>query len=39
MKFLGSVRSILLPGDSLLLGTDLEKSSARSFGTTTTNSA
>jgi len=32
MKFLGSVRSILLPGDSLLLGTDLEKSSAQLLG-------
>jgi L-histidine N-alpha-methyltransferase len=31
-KFLGSVRSILLPGDSLLLGTDLEKSSAQLLG-------
>jgi len=32
MKFLGSVRSILQPGDSLLLGTDLEKSSAQLLG-------
>jgi dimethylhistidine N-methyltransferase len=32
IKFLGSVRSILLPGDSLLLGTDLEKSSAQLLG-------
>ena len=32
MKFLGSVRSILLPEDSLLLGTDLEKSSAQLLG-------
>jgi dimethylhistidine N-methyltransferase len=31
-KFLGSVRSILLPGDSLLLGTDLEKSNAQLLG-------
>jgi len=29
VKFLASVRSILQPGDSLLLGTDLEKSSAQ----------
>jgi dimethylhistidine N-methyltransferase len=32
IKFLGSVRSILQPGDSLLLGTDLEKSSAQLLG-------
>jgi L-histidine Nalpha-methyltransferase len=31
-QFLGSVRSILQPGDSLLLGTDLEKSSAQLLG-------
>lgn len=29
VKFLAEVRSILLPGDSLLLGTDLEKSSVQ----------
>src|ERR1700723_406543 len=29
VKFLAAVRSILQPGDSLLLGTDLEKSSAQ----------
>jgi len=29
VKFLGAVRSILQPGDSLLLGTDLEKPSAQ----------
>lgn len=32
IQFLGSVRSILQPGDSLLLGTDLEKSSAQLLG-------
>jgi L-histidine N-alpha-methyltransferase len=32
MKFLSEVRSILLPGDSLLLGTDLEKSSSELLG-------
>jgi len=32
IKFLGSVRSILQPGDSLLLGADLEKPSARLLG-------
>src|SRR5207248_1346512 len=32
VKFLGSVRSILQPGDSLLLGTDLEKPAAQLLG-------
>jgi dimethylhistidine N-methyltransferase len=32
MTFLGSVRSILQPGDSLLLGTDLEKPAAQLLG-------
>jgi L-histidine Nalpha-methyltransferase len=32
VKFLSEVRSILLPGDSLLLGTDLEKSSSQLLG-------
>src|SRR6202161_4205107 len=32
VKFLGSVRSILQPGDSLLLGADLEKPSAQLLG-------
>jgi dimethylhistidine N-methyltransferase len=32
IKFLGSVRSILQPGDSLLLGADLEKPSAQLLG-------
>jgi len=32
MKFLSDVRCILRPGDSLLLGTDLEKSSAELLG-------
>ena len=32
VKFLGSVRSILQPGDSLLLGTDLEKPVAQLLG-------
>src|SRR6266567_2293339 len=32
VKFLCSVRSILQPGDSLLLGTDLEKSSSQLLG-------
>jgi L-histidine Nalpha-methyltransferase len=32
MKFLGSVRSILQPGDSLLLGTDLEKPAVQLLG-------
>ena len=32
VKFLGAVRSILQPGDSLLLGADLEKSSAQLLG-------
>jgi dimethylhistidine N-methyltransferase len=32
IKFLGSVRSILLPGDALLLGTDLEKPAAQLIG-------
>jgi L-histidine Nalpha-methyltransferase len=32
IKFLGSVRSILQPGDALLLGTDLEKPAAQLIG-------
>src|SRR6202043_2197369 len=32
IKFLAEVRRILLPGDSLLLGTDLEKSSSQLLG-------
>jgi dimethylhistidine N-methyltransferase len=32
VKFLGAVRSILQPGDSLLMGADLEKSSAELLG-------
>ncbi len=32
VKFLGSVRSVLQPGDSLLLGTDLEKPAAQLLG-------
>jgi dimethylhistidine N-methyltransferase len=32
VKFLGAVRSILQPGDALLLGADLEKSSAQLLG-------
>lgn len=32
VKFLAQVRSVLLPGDSLLLGTDLEKPSAQLLG-------
>lgn len=32
VKFLGSVRSILLPGDALLLGADLEKPAAQLLG-------
>ena len=32
MKFLGSVRSILQPGDALLLGADLEKPTAQLLG-------
>jgi L-histidine Nalpha-methyltransferase len=32
VKFLGSVRSILQPGDSLLLGADLEKPTAQLLG-------